>query len=77
LKFINTATGKTLLEVGRGLSPCTQEFAYVRCTAFEDSRRVVFVDTPAFPDPYIGNANLPTEEKGGKISEISKWIKEA
>ena len=43
------------------------------CT-LEDSRRVVFVDTPAFPDPD-GSADLSAEKKVGK--KISDWLKEA
>ena len=46
----------------------------MRCT-FEDSREVVFVDTPAFPDPNGGNASLSAELRVGK--KISKWVKEA
>jgi len=45
----------------------------VRC-AFDskDSRDVVFVDTPPFPNPD-GSANLSTEKKVGK--DISEWVK--
>jgi len=51
--FINTAAGKSLLRVNHGLEPCTTKVEHVRCTIqFEGSlKRVVFVDTPAFPDP--------------------------
>ena len=59
------------LEVNKTLSPCTTEFAYVRCT-FEDSRAVVFVDTPPFPDPYDVN---PSEKN--IANSLSEWIKEA
>ena len=72
VKFINKAADQNLA-VNNSLSPCTTEFAYVRCT-FEDSREVVFVDTPPFPDPYGGNAGVSAEQKVGK--NISKWIKE-
>ena len=73
-KFINIAADQNL-EVNDH-SPCTTELAYVRCT-FEDSSEVpvVFVDTPAFPDPNSGNASLSAEQKVGK--KISKWVKEA
>lgn len=52
-KFINTAAGKSLLRVNNGLEPCTTKVEHVRCTIqFEGSlKQVVFVDTPAFPDP--------------------------
>lgn len=73
LKFINTAAGETLLEVEKALSPCTTELAHVLCT-FEDSRRVVFVDTPAFPDPD-GNVSLSAEKRLGR--KIGDWLKEA
>ena len=58
------------LEVNKTLSPCTTEFAYVRCT-FEDSRAVVFVDTPPsfYDDGYFSEQKV-----GGSISE---WVKEA
>ena len=61
------------LEVNKTLSRslCTTEFAYVRCT-FEDSREVIFVDTPAFLDPYNGNLSEKNE-----ANRISEWIKEA
>ena len=62
------------LEVNKTLSPRKTEFAYVRCT-FEDSREVVFVDTPAFPDPFDGKISLSTEQKAGK--NINEWVKEA
>ena len=62
------------LEVNKTLSPCTTEFAYVRCT-FEDSREVVFVDTPPFPDPYDGNPS--SEREKNVANSISEWIKEA
>ena len=62
------------LEVNETLSPCTTEFAYVRCT-FEDSREVVFVDTPPFPDPYDNKAGLSEEQKLG--NSISEWVKDA
>ena len=62
------------LEVEKTLEPCTTEFSYVRYT-FEDSREVVFVDTPPFLDPYEGMASLSEEKKVG--DGISKWVKEA
>ena len=64
------------LEVNATLAPCTTEFAYVRCT-FKDSREVVFVDTPPFPDPYEGGSlsSLSEELRAGDI--INEWIKEA
>ncbi|KAF8811584.1 hypothetical protein BYT27DRAFT_7183861 [Phlegmacium glaucopus] len=79
--FINTAAGERLLEDEKKasdgktslLSPCTTEFTHVRCT-FEDSRRVVFVDTPAFPDPY-GSSSLSAEKEIG--NKISDWLKRA
>jgi hypothetical protein len=55
------------------LLPCTKEIAHVRCT-LEDSRRVFFIDTPAFPDPILGS-NRSEEKKVGK--KISEWLKEA
>ena len=62
------------LKVNQSLSPCTTEFAYVRYT-LEDSREVVFVDTPPFPDPYDGSTSVSAEQKVG--NSISEWIKEA
>ena len=52
-KFINTAAEKSLLRVNNGLQPCTTKIEHVRCKfQFEgSSQQVVFVDTPAFPDP--------------------------
>ena len=66
-KFINTAAGKSLLRVNNGLEPCTTKVEHVRCTIqFEGSlKQVVFVDTPAFPDPGSDNtvAGLDVEMK--------------
>ena len=70
-KFVNIATDAGL-KVNKPLSPCTKEIAYVRST-FEDSREVVFVDTPPFPDPD-GYASIPAEQKVG--NDISEWVKE-
>ena len=63
------------LEVRHTLSPCTTEFAYVRCTFENPSREVVFVDTPPFPDPWESKALVSDEQKVG--DSISEWIKEA
>ena len=70
-KFINIATDEGL-KVNNSSSPCTKEIAYVRST-FEDSREVVFVDTPPFPD-LDGYASVSAEEKVG--NDISEWVKE-
>ena len=45
------------LKVDKSLSTCTTEFALVRCT-FEDSREVVFVETPLFSDAFDGEYSL-------------------
>jgi len=71
--FINVAADANL-EVYQTLGTYTTEFSYVRCT-FEDSREVVFVDTPPFPDPYEGITSLSEERKVG--NNISEWVKEA
>ena len=67
-KFINTAAGKSLLKVNNGLEPCTTKVEHVRCTIqFEgSSKQVVFVDTPAYPDPGLSDntvAGLNVEMK--------------
>ena len=73
-KFINIAAGKWL-EVNRSLSPCTSEFAYVRCMSeSEDSREVVLVDTPAFPDPFDNDTSASAIKKVG--SKMNRWVKE-
>ena len=73
-KFINTAAGKPLLRVNSGLKPCTTKVEHVRCTIqFEGSlKQVVFVDTPAFPDPGTDTtlAGLDVEMK------IRDWAKQ-
>lgn len=50
-KFINTAAGKPLVRVNHGQEPCTTEVEHVRFTiqVKGSSKKVVFVDTPAFP----------------------------
>ena len=70
------------LKVYQTSSPCTKEFSYVRCTLGDDSRGVVFVDTPPFPHPYEGTWTLSEEQRiGNGISQlledawaISSWI---
>ena len=73
-KFINTAAEKPLLKVNKGLEPCTTKVEHVRCTIeFEGSlKKVVFVDTPPFPDPDIDDtaAGLNVEMK------IRNWARE-
>jgi hypothetical protein len=76
IKFINTAAGKSLLGVNHGLEPCTTKVEHVRCTIQFDEReslkQVVFVDTPAFPDPGSDNtvAGLDVEMK------IREWARQ-
>jgi len=71
--FINTAAGESLLRVNSGLEPCTTKVEHVRCTVqLEDSvKKVVFVDTPAFPDSGSDNtlAGLNVELK------IQEWAR--
>ena len=75
VKFINTAVDKKMLEVktSDSLSPCTKDIAHVRYTV-DDSCRLVFVDTPAFPGIILGH-NLSAEKEVGK--KISEWLKGA
>lgn len=58
--FMKTAVNERL-EVSH-LSPYTREFAYVRCM-FEDSREVVFVDTP---HSLILMLARPVYQQGGR-----------
>ena len=74
-KFINTAVGKSLLKVKNGLEPCTTKVKHVRCTVETEGgvKHVVFVDTPAFPDPGYGDnvvAGLHVERK------IQEWSRQ-
>jgi hypothetical protein len=70
-QFINTAVNKEVLEVetSYSLSPCTKEFAHVRCT-FENSRRVVFVDTPPISNSYHSSSEKKVGEK------INEWLEQ-
>ena len=69
-KFINTSMGKRLQAVDTtSLSPCTTDLAHTVCT-FEDSHRVVLVDTPAFPD-HDGDASVSPEKKHRGVSDIT------
>ena len=63
------------LFVNKSLSPCTTEFAFVRCTFEDYSSEVVFIDTPAFPDPYEGKISLLEEQNAG--NQIREWVKKA
>ena len=64
-QFLKAAAGRPLIRdvpglaefVGlrNGIAPCTIKVEHMRCMIpFEGSmKRVVFVDTPAFPDPGL------------------------
>ncbi|KAF8159707.1 hypothetical protein B0H34DRAFT_796924 [Crassisporium funariophilum] len=73
--FINTATkatNETMLKVHASLSQCSNEITHVAYTPTRGGRKVVFVDTPAFPDPETTKL---TERKVEEI--ITKWLKKA
>lgn len=76
--FINTAaggpgSGGELLNVGKGLEPCTKEVAHILCIPENGQNRIVFVDTPPFPNPdeRMKNQEKATEKK------IADWLKRA
>ncbi|KAF8811034.1 hypothetical protein BYT27DRAFT_7185143 [Phlegmacium glaucopus] len=72
--FINTAAEQSLLKVNRGLDPCTTKVEHVRCAIqFEGrTKQVVFVDTPAFPDPGDCDEMVAGLDVEMKIREWSK-----
>ena len=76
-KFINTlaagATGKDLLKVGKGLEPCTKDVTHVQCTLKEGQPRIVFVDTPPFPNP---DERLKDSERAVE-RKIGDWLRKA
>jgi len=68
--------GEGLLKVGKGLEPCTKEVAHALCFPENDESRfgrVVFVDTPPFPNPdeRMKDAEKAVEKK------IGDWLKKA
>jgi len=73
-KFINIVTGTDRpLQVGAGLSPCTKHIQYVPYTPESGSDgRIIFVDTPAIPDPEPKKGRSHQEE----ITRIENGIKE-
>jgi len=73
--FINTlagAPGVELLKVGKGLEPCTKDIAHIQLTP-ENGQRIVFVDTPPFPNPdeRLRDAEKVFERK------IGDWLRRA
>lgn len=62
-----TPDGKALI-----LEPVTNNFQYVRCTSTaRDSSRLVFVDTPAIPNPD-GSSSSEKE-----VKNMNDWLKKA
>lgn len=62
--FTNLVSGRTDLEVGDGIDPCTQEPAAVQ---FElDGRPVVLIDTPGFDDTTRNDVQI--------LEDIAKWL---
>ena len=52
------------------LEPVTNKFQYVRCTV-KGSRRLVFVDTPAIPNPD----GYSSSEK--EVRNMIEWLQKA
>jgi hypothetical protein len=67
------ATGEELLKVGESLEPCTKEVAYIRCIPEKGQGRIVFVDTPPFPNPEEGTKDAETVVE----KQIGDWLKKA
>jgi hypothetical protein len=59
--------------VGKGLEPCTKEIAHIQYIPENGQGRIVFVDTPPFPNPdeRMKDAEKATEKK------IGDWLKKA
>jgi len=74
--FINTAAGEPLLKVNKGLEPCTTKVEHVRCSIQLEgsSKHVVFVDTPAFPDP--GSSDSAVVAALDVETKIQDWLEE-
>ena len=73
-KFINKVTATNSLEVGAGLAPCTKRVQHVPHGS--ECGRIIFVDTPAFPDPEPKKPRTRQEEIKRIENEIGKWLKE-
>ncbi|KIM49797.1 hypothetical protein M413DRAFT_438927, partial [Hebeloma cylindrosporum] len=73
-KFINRVTATNSLKVGEGLAPCTKRVQHVPHRS--ESGRIIFVDTPAFPDPDAKKPRTPQDEIRRIENEIGKWMKE-
>ncbi|KAF8159705.1 hypothetical protein B0H34DRAFT_796922 [Crassisporium funariophilum] len=69
--FINTATNGDLLPVHHEVTPCKTEITHIAHTPQEGGRQVVFVDTPALPEPDSKYSEAEIEEL------LSQWLKKA
>ncbi|KAF8160035.1 hypothetical protein B0H34DRAFT_705912 [Crassisporium funariophilum] len=70
--FVNTATKQQSLAVHHGLDAKkgSTNITHVECFPGDDGRRVVFVDTPAFPEPDCGSLTEREVE-----AKIIKWLR--
>jgi hypothetical protein len=79
IKFINKVTATTSLKVGAGLTPCTKRVQHVIHNSNLEPGfhgRIIFVDTPAFPNPDPKKLCTPQEEIRRIEEEIGEWLKE-
>jgi predicted GTPase len=65
-QFINIATGQTDTTVGHSLSSCTEKVQAIICRHPDNTRNVVFVDTPGFDDTYITDTDI--------LIAIANWL---
>lgn len=63
------------LQAGAGLKPCTKHIQYVPYTPESGSDgRMIFVDTPAIPDPEPRKARTQQEEITRIENVIAEWL---
>ena len=75
-KFINKVTATDVpLQAGVGLKPCTKHIQYVPYNPESGSHgRIIFVDTPAFPDPEPKRARTQQQEITRIENAIAEWL---
>ena len=63
------------LQAGPGLRPCTKHIQYVPYNPESGSHgRIIFVDTPAIPDPDPKKARTQQDEVTRIESAIAEWL---
>ena len=67
-QFVNTAAGRTEVEISNDLRSKTRAVQSIRCLHPDGRRNIVLVDTPGFDDTYLRDGQI--------LRIIASWLKE-